>query len=446
MSYEDLLDHIHSRLHLVPRFRQKLAYPPAPTGRPFWVDDPSFNLEYHVRHSALPVARAREEQLRNMAAQDLLAGARPDQAALGAVAGPGPDPQPLRPRSPRPTTRSSTASRASTSRPCCSTSSRFPSPPRPSTNGSRARSPRAPSCSPRTPRACSRTPVRLLRRLERAVEHPRTALGQVSEAAEALGEVGWNFANPAPEVPLNVEIGSHRRFEWVRGDLAQFKRIKSALGGTVNDVVLAVVSGALREWLHAAGSAPRGSSCAPRSRSRSAPPTSAGSSATRSSPCARRCPVYIEDPVERLARVPAVDGRRQGLQAGARGRGDLALQRLRAADPARPGGADQLLDPAVQPRGHQRPRPADPALRARPRARGHLPGRLPAAEPGAVHRDHVLQRRDQLRPARRLRRGRRRRRRSASGIEGAIAELHEAARRRRAADRLRSEAAPASTG
>ena len=68
MSYHDLLDHIHSRLHLVPRFRQKLAYPPAPTGRPFWVDDPSFNLDYHVRHSALP-APGSEELLRKMAAR-----------------------------------------------------------------------------------------------------------------------------------------------------------------------------------------------------------------------------------------------------------------------------------------------------------------------------------------------------------------------------------------
>ncbi len=76
---------------------------------------------------------------------------------------------------------------------------------------------------------------------------------RVSEAVEAVGEVGWNFANPAPSVPLNVKVGSHRRFEWVRADLGQFKRIKGALGGTVNDVVLAVVTGALRQWLHARG-------------------------------------------------------------------------------------------------------------------------------------------------------------------------------------------------
>ena len=67
-SYDDLLDHVRSRLHLVPRFRQKLAYPPAPTGRPFWVDDPAFNIDYHVRHSALP-SPGSEEQLRNMAAR-----------------------------------------------------------------------------------------------------------------------------------------------------------------------------------------------------------------------------------------------------------------------------------------------------------------------------------------------------------------------------------------
>jgi diacylglycerol O-acyltransferase / wax synthase len=53
-AYEDLADHVRSRLHLVPRFRQKLAFPPVETGRPLWVDDPNFNLEYHVRDTALP--------------------------------------------------------------------------------------------------------------------------------------------------------------------------------------------------------------------------------------------------------------------------------------------------------------------------------------------------------------------------------------------------------
>src|SRR5207244_8288918 len=53
--------------------------------------------------------------------------------------------------------------------------------------------------------------------------------------------------------PLNADMGSRRRFTWVRSDLAQMKRIKNELGGTVNDVVLAVVAGAVRDWLHGRG-------------------------------------------------------------------------------------------------------------------------------------------------------------------------------------------------
>src|SRR5687767_3283020 len=64
-AYDDFIKHVDSRLHLVPRFRQKLAFPPIETGRPFWVDDPNFNLSYHVRHSALP-SPGSEEQLQNI--------------------------------------------------------------------------------------------------------------------------------------------------------------------------------------------------------------------------------------------------------------------------------------------------------------------------------------------------------------------------------------------
>src|SRR4051812_45554304 len=53
-TYEELLEQIESRLPLVPRYRQKLAFPPLESGRPRWVDDPRFNLEYHARITALP--------------------------------------------------------------------------------------------------------------------------------------------------------------------------------------------------------------------------------------------------------------------------------------------------------------------------------------------------------------------------------------------------------
>ena len=88
-AVHEVLDTLRGRLHLVPRYRQKLAVPPAGTGRPLWVDDPSFSLEYHVRHTALP-----QPGLRGAAAAagraDLLPAARPLQAAVGGVDGRGP--------------------------------------------------------------------------------------------------------------------------------------------------------------------------------------------------------------------------------------------------------------------------------------------------------------------------------------------------------------------
>src|SRR3954453_17465477 len=67
-SYDEITSALRGRLHLVPRYRQKLALPPLRPGRPLWVDDPDFNLEYHVRQSALPEPGS-EEQLFNLASR-----------------------------------------------------------------------------------------------------------------------------------------------------------------------------------------------------------------------------------------------------------------------------------------------------------------------------------------------------------------------------------------
>ena len=81
-AFDDFLDHVRGRLHLVPRYRQKLATPPLETGRPLWVDDPDFNLEYHVRHAALPAPGHRGAAAPARGA-DRLPAARPHQAAVG---------------------------------------------------------------------------------------------------------------------------------------------------------------------------------------------------------------------------------------------------------------------------------------------------------------------------------------------------------------------------
>jgi diacylglycerol O-acyltransferase len=313
-SYDDLLEHVSSRLALVPRFRQKLSYPPAQTGRPFWIDDPAFNLEYHVRHSALP-APGSEEQLRNMAARVfsqqldrtkplwelwLVQGltrkrfaliTKTHHALVDGVSGVDiatvlfdlkPVPEPAE-----------------------ADHDWVPSP-----EPSRA------SLLAKGVEDLVTAPVRLARRLEQAVEHPSATAQQLGGALEGVGEIGWAFANPAPKVPLNVEIGSHRRYAWVRSDLAQFKKVKDALGGTVNDVVLAVVAGALRSWLHERGIRTEGLEL------RAQVPVSIRSTDERGqlgnklAVMRAPLPVYIEDPAARLAAVTReMQGLKQSKQA-----------------------------------------------------------------------------------------------------------------------------------
>ena len=314
MDYVSLLEHVRSRLHLVPRFRQKLAFPPAPTGRPFWVDDPAFNLEYHVRHSALP-APGSEEQLRNMSARvfsQQLDRTKP-LWELWMVQG---------------LTRKRFAFVTKTHHALVDGVSGVdiatvlfdlkpvPEPAEADHDWVASPTPSAAELLARDAEGLLRTPLRALRRTRRAVESPRTAIAQATEAVEALGEVGWNFANPAPKVPLNVEIGSHRRFRWVRSDLAQFKRIKGALGGTVNDVVLAVVAGALRRWLQARGVRPEGIEL------RAQVPVSIrgsdqhGQLGNQLAAIRGPVPVYVEDPVKRLEVCrKGMEGIKQSKQA-----------------------------------------------------------------------------------------------------------------------------------
>ena len=63
--YAEILEMVESKLHRVPRYRQKVRFVPADIGRPVWVDDPHFNIQYHVRHTAMP-SPGSDEQLRNL--------------------------------------------------------------------------------------------------------------------------------------------------------------------------------------------------------------------------------------------------------------------------------------------------------------------------------------------------------------------------------------------
>src|SRR6185503_19068233 len=82
-----------------------------------------------------------------------------------------------------------------------------------------------------------------------AAQRPREAAAEVRESVEGLGGIAWKLMNPPPKTPLNVPIGPHRRALWLRFPLDDLKLVKNELGGTVNDVFLAVVAGALARWL-----------------------------------------------------------------------------------------------------------------------------------------------------------------------------------------------------
>jgi WS/DGAT/MGAT family acyltransferase len=155
--------------------------------------------------------------------------------------------------------------------------------------------------------------------MERALEaatRPGRTVGALTEAAEGLGELIWAGLNPAPETPLNVEIGPHRRYSIVRQELSEYKQVKDALGGTVNDVVLAVVSGALARWLRSRGVRTEGLEM------RALVPVSVRTSDERHTLGNRLAamraplPVYISDPVARLRFIKqAMDGLKESKQA-----------------------------------------------------------------------------------------------------------------------------------
>jgi WS/DGAT/MGAT family acyltransferase len=251
-GYDEFIEGLESRLHLVPRYRQKLAEPRFEMGRPFWVDDPTFNIDYHVRHTALPHPGTLE-QLRHLAGRVfsqkldrskplwelwLVQGLEDNRFALiskthhsmiDGIAGVDIasvlfDLEPVPPKVDPPEEPWTPA-------------------PEPSQSELIAEG----------VKSIVRTPVRLAGRGIGALQNPGPTVRAARESAEALGEVAWAGLNPAPETPLNVPIGPHRRILWVENELADFKEIKNALGGTVNDVVLTVVTGAMRKWLRSRG-------------------------------------------------------------------------------------------------------------------------------------------------------------------------------------------------
>jgi diacylglycerol O-acyltransferase len=314
-STEQFLEQIRWRLHLVPRYRHKLAHTALDSGRPVWIDDPSFNLEYHVRHTALP-APGGWEQLQELTARIfsqrldrskplwemwLIEGLQDDRFALiskthhsliDGIAGidlatvlfdVSPEPPPVR-HSGRP--------------------------------WQPHREPNGIELLGAGVRGAVRAGFALAGGAVEALAHPDRALTAAREAAEGVGEIVWAGLNPAPATPLNVDIGPHRRFVGVGSSLDDFKVVKNVFQCTVNDVVLAVVTGALRRFLIDRGAKTEGVEL------RALVPVSVRAKdehhelGNRIVVMRGPLPVYIADPVQRLRFVKgAMDGLKESKQA-----------------------------------------------------------------------------------------------------------------------------------
>jgi WS/DGAT/MGAT family acyltransferase len=314
-SFEDFLEQIRQRLHLVPRYRHKLAHTALDSGRPVWIDDPTFNLEYHVRHTALP-SPGDWQQLRELTARifsqaldrskplwemwliEGLDGGRfaliskTHHALIDGISGVdlatvlfdlSPTPEPIkhsgRPWVPR-------------------------------------REPGTVELVAAGVAGAIRAGVELAAGAFDVITHPERALNRSREIAEGIGEIAWAGLNPAPETPLNVTIGPHRRFVGIASQLDDFKLVKNTFGGTVNDVVLASVAGALRRFMISRGVRTEGLEM------RALVPVSVRAEdehhqlGNRIVAMRGPLPIYIADPVQRLDFVKdAMDGLKESKQA-----------------------------------------------------------------------------------------------------------------------------------
>ncbi|MGY1749872.1 WS/DGAT/MGAT family O-acyltransferase [Modestobacter sp. SYSU DS0511] len=254
LDHEALVALVRARLPLVPRYRQKVLEVPGHLANPAWVDDPDFDISYHVRRSALP-RPGTEEQLLDLVARltarpldrtrplwemYLVEGLAGDRTAvvtkthpalvdeLGAIdigqvildtsphadAGTVAVPDDWRPR------------------------------------------------RPPGPAALVWEAVEdYLQRPSAVLDTARTAVGDVRATAARWAGVATGLlaaaartaVSPAPASPLNAPIGRQRRFAVARVSLAELREVRRSLGGTVNDVLLSTVTGALREWLLSRG-------------------------------------------------------------------------------------------------------------------------------------------------------------------------------------------------
>ena len=300
-TYDELLTHLRGRLPLVPRYRQKLRKVPFRLGPPVWVDDQNFDLRFHVRQTALPPPGG-DQQLNKLMARVM--GQRLDRdyplweywlvqgladgrwaliskihhCMVDGVSG------------------------TDLYRVIFDIS---PEPSAPAVDDRAAAGP--PSSLALTARAAVdmvMMPVREATALGGALSNPGAAVQQVIDMARAIPRMA-NSMLPATGSSLSGPIGQQRRYTWARASLNDVKTIKGKLGGTVNDVVLAAISGAFRDLLLSRGEDPEPFMIPSLVPVSVRAPGEENIYENRVSAILAYLPIHIADPVERLTAIKA---------------------------------------------------------------------------------------------------------------------------------------------
>ncbi|MDV7244617.1 MULTISPECIES: WS/DGAT/MGAT family O-acyltransferase [Rhodococcus] len=250
LSYEELLRLVEERLSLVPRYRQKVREVALGLSRPVWVDDQDFDIEYHVRRSALPkpgsdaqlhdlVARLTSRPLDNtrpLWEMYLVEGLSNNRFAIFTKSHSS-----LVDGETAPEIGQVILDSAKTRRPMAE-ELWMPSP--------------EPSETTLVAGALAdilARPGEGLASLRMTLSGMASAFGETVRAVGKLAAVVRTATQVAPATPLNATISRNRRFAVVKTELGDYRKIRARYGCEVNDVILAVVSGALRNWLLSRG-------------------------------------------------------------------------------------------------------------------------------------------------------------------------------------------------
>jgi WS/DGAT/MGAT family acyltransferase len=307
--FERLEEMVEGKLDLVPRYRQRVRFIPLGLGRPVWVDDPHFNLSYHLRHSALPPPGS-HEQLRRTAAR--IFAQRLDRGKplweIWMLEGLGENRWALLSKVHHCMVDGVSAT---------DLMSIMFGGDAPATGGAWEPEPEPSGAELvfRTLTHRTLNPSEQLRTVRAAVRAPREALGQARDLLRGMAS-GARVLRPVGGSSLVGPVGPHRTWTWAHVRLSDVKAVRAALGGTVNDVVLAIVSGGLRDLLEA-----RGESVDDRTIRALVPvsvrrPGERGVYNNRVSAMFAELPVGIADPSARLEALRAqMDGLKQSKQA-----------------------------------------------------------------------------------------------------------------------------------